>query len=833
MRRLLLVLLPLLATAQVTTIPTGQSGHQAITQKNAIVISASSGTVTIDPNFLYADLDTATLGVGVQSPSGSKRMVVDTTGNRSAWFRAGSATLNADLELGIKTDADESLVEFYTDDTGGLYSDLFTVRMNRDTMDFRWERTDSGDPDLDAMSVQSVNGGDTYLFLKGDTGTLAGIGLCQNKGESGCEGIVHSATGDLTFGYVGGDSQLVLSDTNVAVGNAHTPSSADLSVMDEVAGNSTTFTVQLGDTQGSDNPIDVLSNAGVSLGGFNASGQLFLVGATTDALPLFNASDALVESGILWKATGECTGSNGGALTINSSDEVVCSDDDGGTGGAADNIQVNASSVTDANFNDSSPAAVGTGKNVLWQQTGSGPTAISAYMPEMVGDSGSGGTAGLVPEPAAGDATKCLYGDGTWSACGTGGGAPGGSGSELQYRAGASTFGAVSGTSVSGSDITMTGKFDLGGGTAEVPNSTTLPGTCVAGELYMDTDATSGQQLYGCEGGAWVLQGDGTVTGGTGDAPLDGPYITYAADPDLTAELIIEGGDGITVTQSSPNLRLDLDSSYAVTQSGNNNMVGNNKVGLGGDWLSETYTNDGTTGTTLYKVAKLSGGEVVLAGTSDTTFLGVCADGCGTSGSARVATRGQVDCIFDTNTTQDDWVRLSTSNAGQCSDTGSSTEPTSGTIVGRVLSTNGTPGTYKISLSPRMGAAAAGGGGGGGSTNHMVAVVFDGGGSVIAAGSEVWVPVAVGGTITKAELTANAIGSAVVDIWKDTFANFPPTDSDSITSATPVTISSARTVQDTSLTGWSKVLSAGEWLLFHVDSASTVTKFTVALYYTE
>jgi hypothetical protein len=43
------------------------------------------------------------------------------------------------------------------------------------------------------------------------------------------------------------------------------------------------------------------------------------------------------------------------------------------------------------------------------------------HIPEMVGDSGSGGTAGLVPAPDAGDATKYLKGDGSWaSPAGTG-----------------------------------------------------------------------------------------------------------------------------------------------------------------------------------------------------------------------------------------------------------------------------------------------------------------------------------------------------------------------------------------------------------------------------
>lgn len=43
-------------------------------------------------------------------------------------------------------------------------------------------------------------------------------------------------------------------------------------------------------------------------------------------------------------------------------------------------------------------------------------------LPLMVGDSGSGGTAGLVPAPASGDAANCLRGDGTWGPCGSGGG---------------------------------------------------------------------------------------------------------------------------------------------------------------------------------------------------------------------------------------------------------------------------------------------------------------------------------------------------------------------------------------------------------------------------
>jgi hypothetical protein len=50
--------------------------------------------------------------------------------------------------------------------------------------------------------------------------------------------------------------------------------------------------------------------------------------------------------------------------------------------------------------------------------------------------------------------TTDASGNGAWAAP-TGGGTPGGSGSEIQFRAGASTFGAVTGSSVSGGQITL------------------------------------------------------------------------------------------------------------------------------------------------------------------------------------------------------------------------------------------------------------------------------------------------------------------------------------------------------------------------------------------
>ena len=80
-------------------------------------------------------------------------------------------------------------------------------------------------------------------------------------------------------------------------------------------------------------------------------------------------------------------------------------------GGSGTTITVNGSALADTNadFDDSTPAAVGTGKNVIWQKDALSPTNISAYMPVATST-----VAGLVPAPPN-DATKFLDGTGVFS----------------------------------------------------------------------------------------------------------------------------------------------------------------------------------------------------------------------------------------------------------------------------------------------------------------------------------------------------------------------------------------------------------------------------------
>lgn len=113
---------------------------------------------------------------------------------------------------------------------------------------------------------------------------------------------------------------------------------------------------------------------------------------------------------------------------------------------------------------------------------------------------------------------------------------------------------------------------------------------------------------------------------------------------------------------------------------------------------------------------------------------------------------------------------------------------------------------------------------------RVVEFVIDGGGSAITTGikGDVEVPFA-WSDIVSARLFADQSGSIVINVWKDTYANFPPDVSDKITASAPPTISSATKSQDTTLTGWTKTGSAGDVLRFNVDSASTIARVTISL----
>lgn len=112
---------------------------------------------------------------------------------------------------------------------------------------------------------------------------------------------------------------------------------------------------------------------------------------------------------------------------------------------------------------------------------------------------------------------------------------------------------------------------------------------------------------------------------------------------------------------------------------------------------------------------------------------------------------------------------------------------------------------------------------------RTITVTIGDGTNVPAANTQCWLTVPFAGTITKATLLADASGSAVVNVWKDTYANYPPTVADKITASAPPTLSAAAKSQDSTLTGWTTSVAAGDTLLFNLDSVTTCKRLVLNL----
>jgi hypothetical protein len=118
-----------------------------------------------------------------------------------------------------------------------------------------------------------------------------------------------------------------------------------------------------------------------------------------------------------------------------------------------------------------------------------------------------------------------------------------------------------------------------------------------------------------------------------------------------------------------------------------------------------------------------------------------------------------------------------------------------------------------------------------GLAGQVVGIPFtiDGAGSAITTGvkGEVEIPFAC--TITGWTMILDQSGSIVVDVWKDTYANYPPVVGDSITASDKPTISGATKGQDLAPTGWITAVAAGDILRYNVDSITTATRATLVL----
>jgi len=122
-----------------------------------------------------------------------------------------------------------------------------------------------------------------------------------------------------------------------------------------------------------------------------------------------------------------------------------------------------------------------------------------------------------------------------------------------------------------------------------------------------------------------------------------------------------------------------------------------------------TLPNETTTGTTANHLVKVTGApSKAIISTAGDTFgvIGITTNG-GTAGNANIRLAGNAQCAFDGATTAGDFVGISATVNGDCTDAGATCP--AGENIGTVFSTNGGAGTYTILLS--IGTCSGSGGG--------------------------------------------------------------------------------------------------------------------------
>jgi hypothetical protein len=108
-------------------------------------------------------------------------------------------------------------------------------------------------------------------------------------------------------------------------------------------------------------------------------------------------------------------------------------------------------------------------------------------------------------------------------------------------------------------------------------------------------------------------------------------------------------------------------------------------------------------------------------------------------------------------------------------------------------------------------------------------LVVDGAGASITTGLKGYLIAPFACTITGWTMIADQAGSAVVDIWKTSYAGAPPLVANTITGSALPTLSTAQKATSTTLTGWTVAVATGDVLAFNVNSAATVTKLSLSL----
>lgn len=470
-------------------------------------------------------------------------------------------------------------------------------------------------------------------------------------------------------------------------------------------------------------------------------------------------------------------------------------------------------------------------------------TQATAILNEFTGDSGSGGVKGLVKAPAAGDAAagKFLKADGTWTA-------PSGSGDVVGPASSTDSvpalFNGTTGKLIKNSTPTGTGNPVL-----QTSPSLVTPTLGVALATSIGINGTGGDGFIG-------LVGQSSPP----PAPAAGASLFYAVTTQgftrfevenegatnivLTRDLvtIAKNTSGATITKGSvvyvtgstgniPNIaKAQANSSttipaiYIVIDDIANNAFG--QIMRNGV-LTNFDTSAFSTGASVWLSPTVAGGLTSTRPSGTTNYvqrIGTILSS-GVNGSLDVSVAPEV-LNTETGTNAATWTATDISVAKVTTsgniELGNATDTTISRVSAGVVAIEGSnilTGASGANLFKRQ----------------MEFIIGDGT-SVITTGEKktARVQVPVSGTITDWVLLSldDTSGSVTLDIWKDTYANYPPTVGDTITAAAKPSITTATKNASSTLTGWTTSITGGDIFSVNVDSVTSLKVIKLIIKYT-
>lgn len=278
---------------------------------------------------------------------------------------------------------------------------------------------------------------------------LATLTASRALASDGSGVIVVTSVTDTELGYVSGVTSAIQTQLNAKGGSFTTSAALAALLSDETGSGAAVFGTAPTIAGGSVTALTTFGIRSSGTGAFdlqlanteNLTANRILTLTVNDAARTISLSGNLTVS-----SAATISGTNTGDQTITLTGNVTGSGTGSFAATIANNVVTNAmlATMATATFKGRTTAGTGNAEDLT-------ATQATALLNAMVGDSGSGGTKGLVPVPATGDATKFLRGDATWATVSA---SPGGSTTQLQYNSSGS-FAGISGATSDGTSVTF------------------------------------------------------------------------------------------------------------------------------------------------------------------------------------------------------------------------------------------------------------------------------------------------------------------------------------------------------------------------------------------